>query len=308
MKSVMYHYVREGDIKHPNFRYLHVAYFRRQLDYFERNFGFVTREEWSAFVKRGRMPDKSGKAVLTFDDAMACHYTYVFPELMKRGLWGIFYVPTRPYREKLVLDVHRIHLLCGARNGNDLLNAALSLVSEDMIPDSKISEFRTNTYRTQHNAAGVSAFKRLLNYFIDYSYRPAVLDRIAQQFDYRFDLESFYIPLVALAQMKREGMVIGSHTDSHPVMSKLDRSNQKSEIELSRSVLTGIIGQDVKAYSHPYGGFHSFNTDTVDLLNRAGMNYAFNVEPREIVSRDWHASRHFLPRFDCNMFEYGKAS
>ena len=108
MKAIMYHYVREFDPAYPNFRYLDVKNFRLQLDFFEKEFGFVTKEEWNLFSLTGTMPSKSGKVILTFDDAMRCHFDFVFQEICSRGLWGIFYVPTLPYTQSKVLDVHRI--------------------------------------------------------------------------------------------------------------------------------------------------------------------------------------------------------
>ena len=43
----MYHYVQEFDNNLPNFRYLDFTNFKKQLDFFEKNFGFVTRKEWN---------------------------------------------------------------------------------------------------------------------------------------------------------------------------------------------------------------------------------------------------------------------
>ena len=93
MKAVMYHYVRKFNSMYPNFRYLDYDQFTKQLDYFEKNFGFVSLDEWSAFIESGELPKKSGKIVLTFDDALVCQYEFVYPELLKRNLWGIFYIP-----------------------------------------------------------------------------------------------------------------------------------------------------------------------------------------------------------------------
>ena len=114
MKAIMYHYVRDFDPAMPNFRFLNITNFRKQLDMFAREFGFVTRAEWAAYVRSGQMPADTGKVILTFDDAMSCHYTGGFTELMARGLWGIFYVPTGPYTGAGLLNVHRLHLLCMA--------------------------------------------------------------------------------------------------------------------------------------------------------------------------------------------------
>ena len=86
MKAIMYHYVREFDKNHPNFRFLDVENFRKQLDYFEKNYGFVSKAEWDDFINKGILNVAQDKVVLTFDDAMRCHFDYVFPELEKRGL------------------------------------------------------------------------------------------------------------------------------------------------------------------------------------------------------------------------------
>ena len=233
----MYHYVREYDDKHPNFRFLDAQNFRKQLDFFEKNFGFVDAQEWESFVINGQMPDRRGKVVLTFDDAMSCHYEFVFPELIKRGLWGIFYVPTAPYMDNKLLDVHRVHLLCGAVDGEELFHEAMKLIDEDMIPDSKRKEFREQTYTNQTNYEGVSEFKRLLNYFINYDRREAFIDTLSDVFGYQYSANSFYVQKPQLTEMFDHGMIFGSHTVSHPVMSKLSRAEQTYEITSSFAFL-----------------------------------------------------------------------
>jgi peptidoglycan/xylan/chitin deacetylase (PgdA/CDA1 family) len=109
MKAIMYHYVREFDPDFPNFRFLDIKNFRRQLDYFATEYGFVTRAEWEQALRTGDPSGCDNKVILTFDDAMSCHYNYVFPELCARNLWGIFYVPAQPYLAGEMLAVHRVH-------------------------------------------------------------------------------------------------------------------------------------------------------------------------------------------------------
>lgn len=308
MRAVMYHYVRRYNSALPHFRYLDVENFRKQLDYFDANFGYVSFDEWCEYVNTGTRPEQEGKVILTFDDAMRCHYDFVFPELIRRGLWGIFYVPTAPYIGDIILDVHRIHHLCGGFSGPDLLNIALSLVSEEMIPYDKIQQFRNQTYMRQQNTVGVSEFKRLMNYFIDYKYRTSVIDKIADDLGFSFSKNVFYVPYEKLVEMKQGGMVIGAHSHSHPVMSKLSASEQKNEIQKSFSILANLVETNHKTYCHPYGGFHSFNKDTIDVLSNEGVSYSFNVESREIHKSDYKHSKYHLPRFDCNEFPYGIAS
>ncbi len=308
MKAIMYHYVREYQSSHPNFRFLDFKNFKKQLDLFESNFGFVRYDEWKNFINNGEMPLQKGKVLLTFDDAMHCHYEYVYPELLKRGLWGMFFVPTQPYVQGKLLDVHKIHLLCGAFNGQDLLNSISELISEDMIQDQKVKEFRQNTYVSQDNYSGVVEFKRLLNYFIDYSYRESLIDMIAKKFNYEFSHSNFYIHEDDLMEMSTNQMIIGSHTVTHPVMSKISKKEQSIQIIDSFKCLSELGVLKTKVYCHPFGGFHSFNKATLNILKQQNVEFAFNVESREISPDDISSSRYYLPRFDCNEFEFGEAS
>ncbi len=308
MKAIMYHYVRAYDPHHPHFRFLDIANFRKQLDHFEQTYGFAERDDWNGFVAGHGMGDSAGKVILTFDDAMRCHYDFAFPELRKRGLWGIFFVPTQPYTTGKLLDVHRIHLLCGALDGAQLLQRLLDVISDEMIPDQRRAEFRSGTYVTQDNIEGVSEVKRILNYFIDYRFREGVIDDLARHFDYNFDVDRFYVAPAQLKEMSDAGMVIGSHTVSHPVMSKLPRDAQSTQITDSFAYLDAIGCLDEKTYCHPYGGVHSYDTNTLQLLDEAGVAYSFDVAPRDIAPEDIITSRQCLPRHDCNAFPHGKAS
>jgi peptidoglycan/xylan/chitin deacetylase (PgdA/CDA1 family) len=308
MKAIMYHYVREYRESLPHFRFLDFSNFRKQLDFFEQQFGFVTFDEWCQYLNDGSMPSIDGKVLLTFDDALSCHFEYVYRELKSRSLWGMFYVPTSPYTDGRILDVHRIHLLCGAFEGKELLDYAVSIVSDDMTPGKKREEFERLTYSNQVNYGGVTEFKRLLTYFIDDKYRSGVIDAIGKKFNFNFDVADFYITTEQIGEMAANNMLIGSHTRNHPVMSKLSASEQSAEIALSFDFLDSVCKSPLRTYCHPYGGFHAFNDDTVRLLNQRDVDFSFNVDGREINSEDRLKSKQFLPRFDCNQFEFGAAS
>jgi len=308
MKAIMYHYVRQFNPGLPNFRFLDVKNFQKQLDFFQEQFGFVSKDEWLNVLKSKKLESAKGKVLLTFDDAMSCHYEYVYKVLKKRGLWGIFYVPTQPYQKGKVLDVHRIHLLCGAFDGSKLLTTLKMFLYKSMIPDGKRKEFREQTYIGQDNYEGISEFKRILNYFVSYEYREGLIDSVAHKLNYLFETSDFYVPVDKLKKMQLSGNMIGSHTVSHPVMSKLSKLEQNAEINDSFGYLSMNIKLDLKTYCHPYGGFHSFNEETVKALEESGVEFSFNVESRDICDDDLASSIQFLPRYDCNEFPFGKAS
>ena len=303
----MYHYITEFDQRFPNLRFLNFKNFSKQLDYFQKNFGFVTFEEWEKFIFNGTLPNKDGKILLTFDDALSCHFDYVFKELKKRNLWGLFYIPTNPYTVEKMLYVHKIHSLCGVVNGNNLNSYAREIISQSMISDEKKVEFRNNTYTKQNNYSGITDFKRLLNYFLDYNFREEIIERIGEKFSLNFDINGFYLSIPQIKEMENNGMIIGSHTASHLVMSKLNFNEQENEILSSFEFLDSICKPKHKTYCHPFGGFHSFNEQTLSILKENNVDYSFNVQSIEIDKASRAKNIHFLPRYDCNEFQFGKA-
>lgn len=306
MKAIMYHYVRPFDKEFPNFNNLHIDDFIKQLDYFEKEYGFVSKEEFINCFTTGK-PSKG--VVLTFDDGLYCHFDYVFKELKKRNLWGIFYIPTQPYMEGKLLDVHRTHLLLGKHDSKKIFSYLEKIIDNSFFDMSKIQEFKKFTYETQENDQYTLLVKRILNYFISYKYREEILNKLMNHFipNENEILKSFYLTPSQIKQIHDAGMIIGSHTVNHPVMSRLDDMEQNFQILESFNFLEGIVKTfHQKTFCYPYGGFHSFTKETENILIKNKCLYSFNVEQRDIESHDLTNRQQALPRYDCNQFKYGQ--
>jgi peptidoglycan/xylan/chitin deacetylase (PgdA/CDA1 family) len=307
MKAVMYHYVREAPDRLPYFRYLHVDDFARQLDWFADSDRLVKRDEFDEAYRTGRVPEGF---VLTFDDGLADHHRFVLPLLKERGLFGIFYICSGPLERRKLLDVHRIHLILGRLGGDAAMGRLQSRVTEEMLGDAQRAEFREATYRNQVNDDATTMFKRMLNYWISYDYREAILDELfAEEFGAEASIaEEFYLNEGQIRDLDASGMIVGSHGANHFLFSKLSAEQQREEIAASFCYLERVLGKPVKTFCYPYGGKHAFTADTVSLLEDAGALFSFDVNPRDITAMDLRESRQALPRYDCNMFPFGRAS
>ena len=83
MKNIMYHYIRPNNNEYKYFNNLDVDTFRRQLDFFEKEFGFIKKKDYIQAIKSKKNIDG---VVLSFDDGFKDHYTYAAAELNERGL------------------------------------------------------------------------------------------------------------------------------------------------------------------------------------------------------------------------------
>jgi peptidoglycan/xylan/chitin deacetylase (PgdA/CDA1 family) len=305
LQAVMYHYVRPFNDELPFFKHLHVEDFARQLDYFEKEYGFVSKSDFLESFSTGIMPEG---VVLTFDDGLKCHYDYAYKELKKRNLWGIFYISTAPYKTKKLLDVHRIHLLLGKYSGQQIYTELMKIVSNEMLTDQLITEFQELTYHLQDNDDNTQLVKRILNYYISYEFREQVIDELMEKMiPHKLSIvEKFYLTENEIKEMSTD-MIIGSHTVTHPVMSKLSPENQKAEIEGSFGFLSSVASSlPTKTFCYPYGGFHTFTAETEQLLTNENCLFSFNVEHRNIDNNDILKRPQALPRYDCNVFPFGK--
>jgi len=310
MKAVMYHYVHRGEDA-PPFGYYHLDRddFAAQLDHFAERYNVVGREQFLETV-RGKRPPGENEVVLTFDDGLADHYDHVLPELRSRDMWGVFYVPAGPYLDGGALDVHRVHALLGACGGEAVADELDRLVNESMLDEDHVDAFSGAVYERQENEDHTERVKEVLNYYVTDRHRDALLreleDTLLGGQSYHDDV---YMTRAQLRDLADAGMLVGSHTVTHRVMSTLSRAEQRTEIEESFAFLEEALGGlDVRNYCHPYGGAHSYDETTLALLGAAGCEFGFDVDPRDVTPEDVETAVQRLPRYDCNEFTHGEAT
>lgn len=303
----MYHYIRESLKQLPKFRYLHIENFKKQLDFFEKEFGFVTYDEFLYLKENPLFCNKlKNKILLTFDDGLKDHYNYVFNELVKRKLFGIFFVPTRIFKQKKALDVHRIHYLLGKMGGGILLNTAYNIIKPNILKKSSLKLFK-NYYQELNDDKNTKDFKLLFNYFIKPKNKEKILDEIVAHFWNDEEIfNNLYLNKDELKIMSENDMLIASHSSTHLSFKTLDICNQKYELQTSISFLNSFIKQPIQLFSYPYGENTAYSKR---WLKNNNFDFAFNSIPsKDIEYKDLINNPFALHRYDCNEFIYGKAS
>lgn len=297
----MYHYVRDFSPDFPNFNSISKDLFVRQINYFKKSKIFKPSEVLGLIEKQ----NVTEGYALTFDDGFRDHYDFVFEVLEKNNVKGFFYPSSFPIQNTSILDVHKVHLLIGKYDGNYILNKAMEKVSPEMLDESKIKEFDKEIYLDQINTPAQKKIKRLFNYYLRYDFKDIVLKNVFDEFfNEEEEFKKLYMTRDHLLEMHRAGHVIGSHSHSHKVFSRLKREEQVAEIEKSEKFLDNTLTkswQENKTFCYPYGGYNSFNADTESILEERNYKASFMVGNVKIDSNIVKYP-HKITRIDCNRY------
>ena len=82
-----------------------------------------------------------------------------------------------------------------------------------------------------------------------------------------------------LAQLSSPLVTIGSHSLTHPHLSKIDEDSARKEIEGSCIELQNLTGQKVRLFAFPYG---DYDASVIDFCKSVGYEFVFSDAPMQI--------------------------
>ena len=300
---VMYHYIRNlKDTRYPGIKGLDVELFEEQILYLRKNYNIISLEEvLECLNNKKEFPENA--ALLTFDDGYKDHYTYAFPILMKYDLTGVFYIPTKSFKEKKVLDVNKIHFILASQlNQEEIVKDLFQLLDanrEKYKLKSNEEYFREFAHPSRFDTKEVIFIKRLLQVVLPEELRNYLADILFDKYigvNEKAFWEELYLTKDQIQCMQKCGMYFGSHSHEHCWLNALSKEAQREQVELSLEYLREV-GVNVEKWTmcYPYGGY---NKDTLEVLQEKGCQLAVTTEVNiAVISEE---NRLIIPRLDTN--------
>jgi peptidoglycan/xylan/chitin deacetylase (PgdA/CDA1 family) len=233
------------------------AAFDQQMNYLAANYYVVSMPELlDVYERKGVLPPRS--IMVTFDDAYINFVECAWPILKRHQLPVTLFVPTafpdHPERtfwwEQLYQAIHRT-----ARR--DRLDTPLGQFS-----------LATPTQREQ-------AYGQLRQQVALLPYGEAIrrIDQICNELEVP-PAKSSVLGWAALRQLAREGVTLGAHTQTHPLMNRISLDEVRAEATGSLRDLEREIGPVPPIFAYPGGGF---NDKVVKVLEEEGFVLAFTT-------------------------------
>ncbi len=95
------------------------------------------------------------------------------------------------------------------------------------------------------------------------------------QWDRPSDEQNRMLSMAQLVEMSAQGMEIGSHSHSHPDLSRLTPEKQRQELSRSKEILEDLLGKRVDGFAYPYG---YYDHSTLEALEYTGYRWACSTK------------------------------
>ena len=307
MKVVMYHYISSFNKNFPFFNQLDTSIFKKQIKNLEKKFGIIKSE--NEIYKNNK------KILLTFDDGLKDHLQAA-KILKKIKKTGIFFIPTQPFKDKKILNVHKSHLILGKIKPHIALKELKLFIRLNKLKTkiNDIEKKNTNLYKKfnkftndfnnhQNDNKNKKEFKKIINYLSkDTNIQTKVLDYLLKKFKIKKDIKDIYLSLNEIKKISKMGMIIGSHSHTHKLLSKLSYPEQEYEIKSSKKFLEKLLNKKIKFFCYPYGGEKSYNKNTIKLLKKNKFRNSFSVKSLDVSSKNLKLKPFEISRYDCIEF------
>ncbi len=249
-----------------------VSGFAWQMEYIKERYQPITFQTLlDVFDGKAELPERP--VIVTFDDGYDDNYHNAFPVLKSLRIPATLFVSTgyighgKPFWFDLVA-----HILYQAPAGSVSLNG----FDMTLRLDNDVESRRVATARL------IGALKRVSNHR-----RLEFLDRFEREYSHVVNNDGYKrsrpLEWSHIREMSAAGIEFGSHTVSHPILSRLDDAALRQELIQSRETLEHELGKPVSVLAYPVGGAEEFNEKVIEVAQSAG--YRLGVSYMQGVNR-----------------------
>ena len=250
-----------------------VDFFVRQMQWIKANFDVITPADLDDARRRGR----GRYVIVTFDDGYLDNFTVAFPILKRLGLSATFFVSTafldNP-RDMTWWDEVAWMIRTSARPGIDRCARFPEGLLFDGPDRDRAITAALRSYKALPAGDGVP--------FLDDLAAATGTARPTHGYD-----DDVWMTWDMVRTLRAEGMRIGGHSVTHPILAELAADQQWAEIDGCGQRLAEELGEPMRYFSYPVGSRRAFTVETRRCLQRAGVQFAFSYYGGYRRFSDW---------------------
>lgn len=240
--------------------------FEQQLDWIGRRFHFVTLDEIGERLQDDAPFDRPVAAV-TFDDGYRDVYEQACPILLRKGIPAAFFVVSDLVGVSAWQVFDRLY-----RNLKHAFPVWQRAAADAQVAFAGSS--LSGAVDRIAQAPGPEAAAGALLSGLSQASVMEVVDTLESRFGPLRELPPALMTWEDIADLKRRGFSIGSHTRTHTWLPRECADRVASELTVSRSEIERHVGDAVQHFAYPAG---EFNRDVTAAVSAAGYRFAYTI-------------------------------
>lgn len=243
--------------------------FARQMEHLARFYSVVAMPEVLEAAEKGRRLPKRA-VLITFDDGYADFADIAWPILKRLGLPATMFVPTAyPDHPERVFWWDRLYQAFAAT-----LRVEINVPPFGRLPLLKAEERRQSLHALQSYLTTIAHGEAM-----------ELVDALCAELGLRCVRGGSVLSWEQLRQLAKEGLTLGAHTRTHPIMTQITPERMRKEVQGSLEDLQREIGECLPIFCYPNG---NHNDAVLAVLREQGIRLAFTTLPgsNELGSAD----------------------
>lgn len=287
-KILMYHRITDSS----DGQGITVEQFRKHVEIIKSYFSPMTLRDLLRAYEKGSVPENT--VVITFDDGYSDFAELAFPILEKEQVPATLFVTTGFVNGDIWLWPDQIRYAISKTKINNIKLPAIEK-SLDVATDPQGCWNVIANY-----CISIPNEKKLS--FIDQVFRQLQVEKPNIVPD-----EFRPLSWLQIRDMTKRGLDIGSHSISHPILTKLSDQELFKELSQSKHKLMEEVNQEIDVFCYPNGSPDDFDKRVQDFIRRSGYNYAVSAFPdKKPISNSFCINRYPVGRsleiFEKNIF------
>lgn len=235
--------------------------FHWQMELLARCFNVLPLHDALQAWHAGRLPPRA--VCITFDDGYRSLHDLALPVL------GAYRLPATVFVTSGHIDEGNMW--------NDRIIDAVQVLPDGQL---NLEEFGLGVYPLQSLAQRRAAIDTVTerSKYLPPATRHAVIERL-DVLGGRAEAPGLMLTRDMMLRLDREGIEVGAHTVTHPILTSLDDDSARNEIAGSKTQLEELLGKPVRLFAYPNGkAGKDYDQRHVDMVREAGFEAAFTTE------------------------------
>jgi peptidoglycan/xylan/chitin deacetylase (PgdA/CDA1 family) len=240
--------------------------FAKQVEFVRQNYNVISCEFLDACL-RGEKNLPTHAAIVTFDDGYQDNFINAYPILKAQNVPAIIFLTT-DYIDNILDDKHFYWdyvAACFYYTQSD--HANLPLLGEvswsDEVSKEKIMHHWIETTKKLPDETKYEIIKSTEK-FLKVSLPEGTLSNL-------------HLSWSQVREMNQHGIEFGSHTASHPILTRIPLGNVRNELNVSKKRIEEELGKRIISFAYPNGGISDFSPEIVRVVDEVGYKIAFTL-------------------------------